>query len=260
MVQDVDAVVHCAARLRAKDLDTFRQDNVAVTALLAKAAVDAGVPRFVHLSSIAVYGLNAHQKTVESAPMTPGNDQYAITKVEAEAVISKHRALETVILRPGFVWGGPYDERFMGTIEPMVHRRRFVYPGACKTPLPFSHVDNLADAVALALRTSEGVGQAFNITDDRTLSLRDFVGALAAALQVRAPRWTVPQALASGGMVAMHHVGRWFGAGHSMGFRPDAIRLLNTECTFSNEAAKRVLGYRPVPRQHLSERGDDPAV
>ena len=172
--------------------------------------------------------------------MTPGRDGYAITKAEAETALFDHKGLETVILRPGFVWGGLYDDRFMGTIAPMVQRRRFVYPGPCETPLPFSHVDNVADAVQLALQTQAGVGQAFNITDDLTLSLREFITALANHLDVRPPRWKVPQMLASSGMVAMHYLGRWVGTGQSMGFRPDAIRLLNTECTFSNEAAKQI--------------------
>jgi nucleoside-diphosphate-sugar epimerase len=113
-------------------------------------------------------------------------------------------------------------------------------------------VDNLADAVVLALRTSDGVGQAFNITDDLTVSLRDFVSALADALNVRAPRWTVPQSLASGGLEAMHVLGKWLGGERSIGFRPDAIRLLNTECTFSNEAARNVLLYAPSAREHLA--------
>jgi nucleoside-diphosphate-sugar epimerase len=254
MVQDVGAVIHCAARLRADHIEHFRRDNAEVTDGLAKAAQAADVTRFVHLSSIAVYGLKEQRNTTEDAPMAPGTDGYAITKVEAESRLVGYPSLQTVVLRPGFVWGGPYDERFMGTIRPMVQRRRFVYPGACRTPLPFSHVDNLADAVRLALQTSDGVGHAFNITDDLRVSLRDFVTALAIKLKVRPPRWTVPQSLASGGLGAMHALGQWLGGGRSIGFRPDAIRLLNTECTFSNEAARNVLQFAPSAREHLAGR------
>lgn len=111
----VDAVVHLAARVHvmhetASDpLPAFRMTNTAGTENLARQAAQAGVHRFVYLSSIKVNG----EQTLPGRPFTEEDvpaplDPYGVSKYEAEEGLRKRAqqtGMEVVIIRPPLVYG-----------------------------------------------------------------------------------------------------------------------------------------------------------
>ena len=83
----VDAVVHFAAeshvdRSIAGAAD-FVSTNVAGTQVLLQAALDAGVGRFVHVSTDEVYGSIAHGSWPETHPLEP-NSPYSASKASSD--------------------------------------------------------------------------------------------------------------------------------------------------------------------------------
>ena len=93
----VRAVVHCAVGDRAVTVDGTR-------ALLA-ASKAAGVRRFVHISSVAVYGM-ARGAVTEAAPLLPAGGQgYGAWKAAAERACLQQDGIEVVRLRPAIVYG-----------------------------------------------------------------------------------------------------------------------------------------------------------
>ena len=148
-----------------------------------QAAQDAGVERFVHISTAAVYGLKppAGCETEEAPPLRTG-DVYCDNKLRAERVVGHYakRGFPAVILRPSIVFG-PYSSwstKLVGKLREgkgvLIDEGR----GACNTV----YVDNLVDAILLALENEQAIGQTFFITDGEEVSWGDFIGAHSAMM------------------------------------------------------------------------------
>lgn len=110
-VRDRNAVIHLAAAQHESHLpdEWFRAVNVGATQALLLASRDAGVVRFVHGSTIGVYGGTYATSSVppsapddgfdENSPLKPDNI-YGRTKLEAEALVRAHGAdFATCIVR-----------------------------------------------------------------------------------------------------------------------------------------------------------------
>jgi nucleoside-diphosphate-sugar epimerase len=86
-----DAVVHCASALPSYPESQIRSIVVDGTTTVLTTAVAAGVPRIVHISSTAVYGLPSVVPTTEDYPREPV-DTYSAAKGAAEEIAEKLRA------------------------------------------------------------------------------------------------------------------------------------------------------------------------
>ena len=155
---------------------------------LLTAAAEAGVERFVHMSTAAVHGLTPRPGTeTEEAAVRATGDSYCDNKGRAERVVGRfsRRGLSTVVLRPSIVYG-PYSAwstRLVQSLQqntvPLIDGGR----GACNT----TYVDNLVDAVFLSLDTDAASGGTFFITDGEAITWGDFIRAHAAMLGLSEP-------------------------------------------------------------------------
>ena len=164
-VAGAELAVHCAAAL-SHDWDENRAVNVQGTQNLVDALLGAGVRRLVHLSTISAYDLRAPQDLDEGSPLwTEELDAYGFTKAEAErrVLAARARGLETVILRPGVILS-MHPKSYWGPRA--VERARASEGALFPIPeMPYVHVDNLAEAVALAATCARADGEAYNVVD-----------------------------------------------------------------------------------------------
>jgi nucleoside-diphosphate-sugar epimerase/predicted dehydrogenase len=166
------AVIHCAARVsRRGSRDDFFRDNVSGTAHLLEAAAAAGVERFVHVSSIGVYGYhNGGEPTREATGYDPHPElrgAYTWSKVEADRVVQefgRHGRLRTVIIRPGILVG-PEGRGFTSRLALGSVLGRLLVVGRPSALLPLCHVDDAAAAVLAAI-TADAAQGAYNVVDD----------------------------------------------------------------------------------------------
>jgi nucleoside-diphosphate-sugar epimerase len=107
-VADLDCVIHLAAitdsRVPERDI---RSVNVDLARAVAEAAAQAGVPRFVFLSSLGVHGKSAPVPVTPETPYRPEN-AYARSKVAAEAALADltgRQSFDLVTLRPPMIYG-----------------------------------------------------------------------------------------------------------------------------------------------------------
>jgi nucleoside-diphosphate-sugar epimerase len=240
-------VYHCAAWLGSP----YRQDiawqvNVAGTAAMASASFAAHVERFVHLSSLAVYGPVRSGVVREESPLWQGVELYGDSKIAAEQVLQDAgtRGLSNVILRPGMVHG----PRSRGWTLWFVDRIRKGYPvmlaggfGLCRPVF----IDNLVDAIVLAAVRPAG-GHAFTIVD-ADIPWRDFVGFYGRMLK-RQPR-SAPRAI--GYALAAADTLRAVLTGSAPRLRPVAVGYALSRARYSTEKAQRLLGW--TPRTHLDD-------
>lgn len=172
-VEGMDAVVHCAY---GADANVARAVTVDGTRLLVQAAKEAGVKRFVHVSTIAVHSYSPPPVVTEDSPYVPSGDAYCDAKIEAERIVREIDP-SAVVLRMGNIYG-PFSAPW--AVRPLAHIRAgkvsVVEGGEYVSNMVF--VDNAAEAILLALDSDRAVGEVFFITDD-PCSWRDIYGAYA---------------------------------------------------------------------------------
>jgi nucleoside-diphosphate-sugar epimerase len=165
-VEGCDAVVHCAYGTSGGAKER-RALTGAATGRLAEAARVAGAQRFVHLSSVAVWGFDPGARTLdETVAFEPSSDPYVGGKQASEAALAEvaTRGLATVVLRPANVFG-PYSGAF--TVAPILALAAGdpVLVGTGDAPANTVYVDTLAAAIEAALTRDEAVGETFVVSD-----------------------------------------------------------------------------------------------
>lgn len=244
LCQGADIVFHTAAEMRESGpMEEFRRINVEGSNLVARTAAETGVQRLVHLSSVMVYGFQYPPEVDEEGPKRGENNPYCTTKWESEAAVLEfhgHNDLEVTIIRPGDVIGPGSTPWIVRPVE-MMKQGLFVLPDGGSGRLDPTYVDNLLDAVFLALE-KDATGEAFNVTDGRSMPTKDFFAHHA--------RWlgkdrilTLPSWLLRPVFAAVAAAFRAFGVEPPA--TPDAIDFLNRPHAYSNAKARDVLGYEP---------------
>lgn len=224
-----------------------RRINVEGTRALLSASAAAGVERVVYLSSLSVYGLGHHHGTYETAPHRYSGDTYLDSKIDAERMVRvfmDRDGPETVILRPGFVYG-PGDQRFMPRLLEALARHQFAYIGDGSKLLNISYVDDVVQAVLLADSTHAAAGQAYNLTDGAQTSLRTFVEFLCQQLGIPAPRKQIPPPVAWAVCHGAEAVARALRSKEAPRFNRGRMRFLYYNQRYCIDKARRELGYRP---------------
>lgn len=137
---------------------------VASTRNLAEASVKAGVQRFVHFSSIAVFG-NAEGEIGDDFPVGQNVDAYGQAKIDCEHLVRKaqQEGLRTVILRPALIYG-PGSEQWTARIARLLRWSRLGDLGAAGDGIcNLIHVDDVVTAAIAALDRPEAANRAFNL-------------------------------------------------------------------------------------------------
>lgn len=244
-------IVHAAAKVGDwGDPRDYIDANVGGTQRLVD-AVPKSLRRFVHISSLGVYPARDHHGTDETAAVADGGiDGYTRSKIEAEQVVREAAAagLPAVLLRPGFVYG-PRDQTVIPRIIERVRDGKFAYLGSGDQLLNNVYVENLADAIFLALvgDYNEIVreGLELNVTDPRLVSKREFIGSIAEGAGLRPPSRQVPLPLARLVARGLEAVWRWRGKQEAPLLSQARIKFLGLNLDFSSERARRCLGYDP---------------
>lgn len=203
-------VVHLAARVHvmhdrsADPLAAFREVNVAGTLNLARQAAQAGVRRFVFISSVKVNG----EATPPGQPFTPAHapapqDAYGQSKHEAEQAlwqVARDTGMEVVVIRPPLVYGPGAK----GNFAQMVHwvRRGVPLPlGAVHNRRSLVALGNLVDLMALCAhpeRSPQAANQTFLVSDGDDVSTTELLRRVAQAYGVPARLLPVPVGLMRG--------------------------------------------------------------
>lgn len=248
-VQNVDCVVHCAAKVGDwGHVDEYRKVNVEGLRLLLEAVRGRPLHRFVHLSSLGVYEARDHFGTDESEPLPSKHiDGYTQSKVEAEQLALRyHRehGVPVTVLRPGFIYG-PRDRTVLPRLLDLLERKEVVYVGDGSQALNTIYVANLVDAVFLALEKPEAVGQVFNLTDGEAVSKRRFLETLAEVAELPKPTRSVPRWLVRMLTPMVEGTYRLLGAKEAPRLTQARLKFIGLNLDFSIEKARTQLGYRP---------------
>ena len=248
---DVDAIVHCAAYVEPwGSREEFWRSNVTGTTQLLRVAKQAGVKRFIHMSTEAVlfdgHDLHHIDETTPYAEDTPF--LYPETKREAEkAVLQAQSATEnftTLSLRPRLIWG-PGDQTIVPEVKKMVDKGMYTWIDHGSALTSTAYIENVAYAVELALTHGRG-GCAYFITDNEQVHFKDFLTRLMQTQGVALPERSLPGWLARGLATFIEEFWTFF---HLSGAPPMirfSITMLSRECTIQSQRAEQELGYKPL--------------
>ena len=182
----VEVVHHLAAAFRELNVpDTYYHEvNVGGTRNVLEAALRQGVKKFIYCSTCGVHGNIDHPPGGEEAPIQPA-DYYQATKYEAEPVVNEYykKGMKTVILRPAAIYGPGDPERFY-MIFKRVAKGSFPMFGKGKTFYHPLYIDNLIDALMLAMEQEKGNGQAYLIADEEYLEIKELVRKVGLAMEI----------------------------------------------------------------------------
>jgi len=247
-----EVVVHAAAQLGTPaSMDRHVEVNVEGTRRILKEAMDSGVRRFVHISSVAAYGapLDASKLPLdEETPLDdpiPEQDHYSLTKRMAEEVVRKvDRRIEWCILRPDMVMG-ERDRLFTPRVFRWASRPVLTTLGMGANDLPLVYAGNVAEAAWLAATQDAAAWRTYNVTDDGELTQKTLVR-IAAGRGPDAPvlPLPVPLILTAGRIGTV--VGRIIPGVRPGVLTPRRVRLFTEGDPYDDALIREELGWKPT--------------
>lgn len=195
-VADIDAVRRAIGDAKlvvnlaqgASGADVVRS-MVDASTTVAEACLKSEVELLIHASTIAALYLGDPDETITgTTPTDPQREQrgeYSQAKAASEAALMalyREHGLPVCIVRPGVVVGdgGPAFHSGLGFFN---RERHCMGWNDGNNALPFVLVEDVADAIALALATPEqAAGRCYNLVGDVDLTAREYIAALARAL------------------------------------------------------------------------------
>lgn len=237
--------VHTAASvsLRMERADEIWRTNVLGTANALTAAERGGAARFVHFSSVTVFGFDFPDQVDERYPVHFTFVPYPDSKICTEQVVLQAHVegrVRCTIVRPGDVYG-PRSRVWAQIPAELIRDRRFILPGGGRGIHSPVYIDNLVDGVVLAAASDAAVGEVFTLSDGVGVPYREFFAPYARL--VGRPLITLPAPLALGVAAFVQRAARLAPGDNEI--NPGAARYLLRRGTYSNSKARSILGWEP---------------
>lgn len=205
---ECDVIIHAAARVHIlkEDVDdplmAFREVNVEGTLNLARQAIEAGVKRFIYISSIKVNG----EYTLRGVPFTPDDlpmpvDHYAVSKFEAEQgliQLTKESNMEVVIIRPPLIYGPGVKGNFLRMLQLMQKKIPFPLGALQNNKRSLVSLENLVDLIRICIFHPNAANQIFLVSDDDDIATTALLKKIRNYLGNRTPLLTIPSKILRG--------------------------------------------------------------
>jgi len=200
-LEKVGTVIHCAARVHimndscADPLAEFRKVNVDGTLNLARQTANAGIRRFIFISSIKVNGEGTAPGKPYFAEDVPNpKDPYGVSKMEAEnglRALASETGMEVVIIRPVLVYGPGVKANFLSMMR-WLNKGVPLPLGAIHNKRSLVALDNLIDLIVTCINHPAAANQTFLVSDGEDISTTYLLRRMGLALGKSARLLPVP--------------------------------------------------------------------
>ena len=246
-----EAVVHLAGRVAVTGpWSQFEETNVRGTHNAIEAAREAGVGRFVHVSSpsVAHGGRSLVGAAAGAADPDKTRGHYATSKARAElvALAADTPDLAVVAIRPHLIWG-PGDTQLVARIVSRARAGRLAIVGSGAALIDTTYIDNAADALVAALdRAPELGGRALVVSNGQPRPVRELVNRIVIAAGVEPPRIKVPYQVARTGGLVVERIWERQGREDDPPMTSFLAEQLGTAHWFDQRETRRALGWEPA--------------
>lgn len=245
----VDTVFHLAGYAHAVNaMDELaaaihRRVTVEGTAALLEEAIRAGVKRFIFVSSVKAIGEGGEDcvdETEATAPIT----EYGRAKLAAEQlVLGTGSGMHVCVLRLPLVYGPGMKGNLLQMMQ-SIDSGRFPSLPKVNNRRSMVHVDDVVQALRLAVESPRANGEIYLVTDGQIYSTNDIHMLICGALGKTPSRWTMPMGLLRATAVVGDTVGRI--RGRPFSFNSTALDKLLGSAWYSSEKIKLHLGFTPT--------------
>jgi len=182
----VDCVVNCTRGSKEVMLDGL--------ANLLRSASKHGVERFIHLSSVMIYGDPPVAATEDVLPAKQSLDTYGGLKFRQDEMVvaAARRGLSSCILVPPNI-SGPYSFYLLGILNAL-NAGQFALMDGGNAPVNLVDVENLCQAIELSLTNGGDAGERYFVTDDEKTSWAELVKDLQELQMTQVPSPAVSRA------------------------------------------------------------------
>lgn len=245
-LNDIDICFHLASAHLETNVDDayFWEVNVDGTLDFVQKCRERGVGRFVHCSSVGVYGDIDDPPADEMSACNP-DIAYEKSKLAAEEKILAYAAehdYDLTVIRPAWVYGPrcPRTAKLFRTIE----KGRFFFVGEGKGLRHPLYIDDMIAGFEIAGTHPDAPGEIFIMAGPRAITVHELVQKIAESLQRKPPTLHLPQVLVYPACLGLELL---FGvAGREAPFTRRSLKFFTGNTAFSTEKARRVLGYEAV--------------
>ncbi len=240
----ISSVVHLAGLVDyGASEQVLMKANYEATLRLVMAAELKHVQRFVFVSSTSIYrGVKlAEGDWINEHTLPAPTNAYGRSKLLAEKAL-EHSRLDYIIIRPPIVYGPGFTPGF-SLVAHLLKKARLPFIGNAENHVAFIHVNDLVQALVLALECKNG-RQSFIVTSGEQLTQKELLTGFANALGVPPPRRHVSFSVASHAFSLLAWKDRLLGKRQR--FYKEYLHTLCEERRYDISKAKKGLGFHPA--------------
>ena len=240
-LKGIDVVIHTAARVHVMDdsaadpLTEFRNVNTDGTLNLARQAANAGVKRFIYISSIKVNGeMTPAGQSFKPDDIFIPTDSYGLSKYEAEQglfAVANETGMEVVIIRPPLVYGPGVRANFLSMMK-WINRGVPLPLGAVYNQRSLVALDNLVSFIIHCIKHHKAANEIFLISDNEDVSTTQLLKKVAKAFGKKAFLLPIPVSL-------MRFMAKLFG-------KADVADRLFCSLQVDSSKSRELLNWAPV--------------
>ncbi len=198
-LSNCDTIIHLAGLAHTPNAQTqdYYRVNVDNSLVIAKAAIKAGVKRFIFLSSIKVNGEMTHNTPFRHDDKPQPLDDYGRSKLLAEETLLNYcadKAMEIVIVRPPLIWG-ENNKGNLATLEKAIHYRLPLPLASLNNKRDLVSLENLSSLLHLCLNTPNISNKVLLVSDGKPLSTTQIVQQLAKQINAKAILFALPKSI-----------------------------------------------------------------
>ena len=222
--------------------DYYWQVNVAGTEQFVRRCHQAGIGRFVHCSSVGVYGDIETPPADENFRCHP-DVAYEKSKLAGEKAVlgyAQESGYELTVVRPAWVYG-PHCPRTLKLFK-TIKKGRFFFVGDGSTLRHPIYIDDMVAGFEITAVHPQSPGQVFIIAGPRAVTLRELVDEIAHALQVPEPAIRLPLWSVWPVVLLMETAGKMLR--REVPFTRRSLKFFTGNTAFSTSKAKAQLGYQ----------------
>ena len=245
LMKGADALIHLAGAVGFQTWKNCLAINRDGTANVVREAVASGVRRFIHMSSVSVYGRTPGVPIREDFPLKKIGDPYGDTKIDGEGIVREQEhlgKLDLSVIRPTVVYG-PGENKFLPALLQNLRSGKFRTIGDGEQPVDLVHVDDLAAFVLRVLEEPRSIGRTYNLANPSNPSWNEMVKTLCAELGIPAPEKHISYGTAfrlAGYMELLSKL-----AGKPPRLSRYSVRLVGRPYNYLIDAARQELGFVP---------------
>ena len=239
---NIDALFHTAASTNTwhRNNAIQTQTNLVGTKNMVELAVQYKVKRFIHISSVVVYGIHSELKNIVESMEKGGKDSvinYVKTKVASEEIVLNTDGLDAVIINPTHIIG-PGDKHNWARLFIMIATKAL--PSIPNGAGSFSDVRDVSNGIIAAY--TDGRGGHNYLLGGTNMDFKQFVHAVADQMNVKPTKVQLPTFL----LKLLGHVknGLSYITRTEPDITPESIDLISDRYACDSKKAKSELGYK----------------